>query len=105
MSRSPRDTFLSDQALAAGREAAADPGLAPIVVTAANGEQCSWCDCPDGPDSPHLNPDYRCGGCGSKAVSIVSSFTGPNRRYDYAACERHRDEVVAALVNAIRRSA
>ncbi|MEU7399709.1 hypothetical protein [Streptomyces sp. NPDC044948] len=106
MKRTPRDTFLSDQALAAARDAAADPSLAPIAVTAANGEQCTWCDCPLGPDSPHNNPNYRCGGCPKTAEAVVSAFAGPNRRYDYPACKRHRDDVVASLVTAIaKRSA
>lgn len=106
MNRTPQDTFLSDQALAAARDAAADPSLMPIAVTAANGEQCTWCDCPDGPSSPHNNPDYRCGGCPVPAAAVVSTFAGPARRYDFPACERHRDDVVAVAVLAItQRSA
>lgn len=106
MTRTPQDTFLSDQALAAARNAASAPGVVPIAITAANGEQCTWCDCPDGPDSPHNNPDYRCSGCPKPATAIVSTFAGPARRYDFPACERHRDDVVAAAVGAIaKRSA
>ncbi|MDQ0992197.1 hypothetical protein [Streptomyces sp. V3I7] len=95
--RTPQDTFLSDQTLAAAREAAMDPGTLPIAVTAANGEQCTWCDCPDGPDSPHNQRDYRCDGCPEKAESVVSLFAGPNLRYDYPACERHRLDIVATV--------
>jgi hypothetical protein len=105
VTRTPLDTFLSDQALAAGRTAAADPSLVPVVVTAANGEQCTWCDCPDGPGSPHNNPNYRCGGCGTAAKHVVSTFSGPNRRYDFPACERHRDDIVAAVIATTQRSA
>nr|WP_202551060.1 hypothetical protein [Streptomyces sp. SID8352] len=94
---------MSDQALAAARDAAAHPALAPIAITAANGEQCSWCDCPDGPDSPHNTANYQCSGCPKAAEAIVSAFAGPNRRYDYAACRRHRDDIVAALIDVIAK--
>lgn len=95
MSRTPQDTFLSDQTLAAAREAAGDPNLLPIAITAANGEQCTWCDCPDGPDSPHNQRDYRCGGCPATAKYVVSIHAGPYKRYDYPACDRHHTDIVA----------
>ncbi|MER6331832.1 hypothetical protein ABT298_21360 [Streptomyces sp. NPDC001034] len=95
--RTPQDTFLSDQTLAAAREAAADPGTIPVAVTAANGERCTWCDCPDGPDSPHNQRDYRCAGCPDQAKHVVSLFAGPNLRYDYPACERHQLDIVATV--------
>jgi hypothetical protein len=101
MTRTPQDTFLSDQALATARDAAADPNLVPVAITAANGEQCTWCDCPDGPDSPHNQRGYRCGGCPVKAESIVSFFAGPYMRYDYPACERHRMDIVATVAQLV----
>ncbi|WP_010361263.1 hypothetical protein [Streptomyces acidiscabies] len=99
MTRTPQDTFLSDQTLAAARDAAADPGLVPVAVTAANGETCTWCDCPDGPNSPHNQPDYRCGGCPTPAKYIVSTFAGPDIRFDYPACDRHHTGIVAAVAH------
>lgn len=101
MTRTPQDTFLSDQTLAAARDAAVDPKLMPIAITAANGEQCTWCDCPDGPDSPHNQRGYRCAGCLARAESVVSVFSGPNRRYDYPACERHRLDIVATVAKLV----
>ena len=98
MIRTPQDTALSDQALAAARDAAADPTLLPVALTAANNQQCSWCDCPDGPDSPHNQRDYRCPGCPADAKYVISTFAGPNLRYDYPACERHHTDILAAIV-------
>jgi hypothetical protein len=95
VTRTPQDTFLSDQALAAARDAAMDPSLLPVAITAANGEQCTWCDCPDGPDSPHNQRGYRCRGCPATAKYVVSIHTGPNMRYDYPACDRHHTDIVA----------
>jgi hypothetical protein len=100
--RTPQDTFLSDQALATARDAASDPGTVPVAVTAANGEQCTWCDCPDGPDSPHNQRDYRCGGCLATARYVVSTFAGPGVRFDYPACDRHHTDIVASIVRVVR---
>ncbi|MFJ4617390.1 hypothetical protein [Streptomyces sp. NPDC088812] len=102
MTRSPQDTFLSDQALAAARDAAADPSLVPVAITAANGEQCTWCDCPVGPDSPHNQRGYKCAGCPDTAKYVVSTFAGPNLRYDFPACERHASDIVAAVTATVR---
>ncbi|MFJ5728767.1 hypothetical protein [Streptomyces paradoxus] len=100
--RTPQDTFLSDQTLATARDAATDPSLVPVAVTAANGQQCTWCDCPDGPDSPHNRRDYVCGGCPTPAKNVVSTFSGPNLRYDFPACERHTTDIVASVATAVR---
>jgi hypothetical protein len=94
MTRSPQDTFLSDQALATARDAAADPNLVPVAVTAANGEQCTWCDCPL---DLHKQPGYVCGGCPLPAKSVVSTFAGPSLRYDFPACDRHTADIVASV--------
>ncbi|MFM9593371.1 hypothetical protein ACKI1O_28785 [Streptomyces scabiei] len=96
--RTPHDTFLSDQALATAREAAKDPDTIPVAMTAANGEQCTWCDCPLGPGSPHNQPDYRCPGCPEQAKTVVSTFAGPNLRYDFPACDRHTADIVTSIV-------
>ncbi len=102
MSPTPQETFWSDQTLAAAQEAAYDPSLLPVAVTAADGKaRCTWCDCPDGPDSPHNNPDYRCAGCPSLAVHVVSVQESPSLRYDYPACEKHWAEIVAQIAGAV----
>lgn len=101
MTRSPQDTFLSDQTLATARDAAADPSLVPVAITAANGEQCTWCDCPDGPNSPHNQRGYRCPGCPATAKNVVSTFTGPSIRYDFPACDRHTTDIVASVARVV----
>lgn len=90
--RTPQQTFLSDQALAAAREAAADPDQLAIALTAAEGkQQCSWCDCPI---EAHLNGET-CAGCPATAVHVVSVYATQHLRYDYPACERHHADIVA----------
>ncbi|MFI2431955.1 hypothetical protein [Streptomyces sp. NPDC018693] len=101
MTRTPQDTFLSDQALATARDAATDPDTVPVAVTAANDEQCTWCDCPDGPGSPHNQAGYRCPGCPTTAKYVVSTFAGPNLRYDFPACDRHHADIVAAVARTV----
>lgn len=98
----PRETFLSDQALAMARDIAADGRTIPIVLDPAHGQPCTWCDCPDGPDSPHNNPGYRCGGCTTPADIIVRVFVTADRRTDYPACDRHHAEIIAAVATAGR---
>jgi hypothetical protein len=101
VTRTPSQTFWSDQALATARDAAADPDLVPVAITAANGEQCTWCDCPMGPASPHNQRGYVCGGCPTTAKNVVSTFTGPNLRYDFPACDRHTTDIVASIARVV----
>ncbi|GAA4676624.1 hypothetical protein GCM10023347_33660 [Streptomyces chumphonensis] len=97
----PQETFWSDQTLAAVRDAARDPKLLPVAVVAApDNTRCSWCDCDDSEDSPHNRPGYRCAGCPETAMSVVAVHSGPHRRYDYPACDRHRDDIITTLVRA-----
>lgn len=98
MTRTPQDTFLSDQALATARDAAADPSLVPVAITAANGEQCTWCDCPL---DLHRQPGYVCDGCPTQAKHVVSTFDGPGVRYDFPACERHTTDIVASVAQVV----
>lgn len=95
--RTPRQTAFSDQANALARDLAADLSTLPIVLDPPNGEQCTWCDCPDGPNSPHNRSGYRCGGCPAAADHVVRVFSSPNRRVDYPACDRHHVEIIAAI--------
>ncbi|MFD9319316.1 hypothetical protein ACFWDQ_16730 [Streptomyces sp. NPDC060053] len=98
MTRTPEQTFWSDQALATARDAASDPSLVPVAVTAANGEQCTWCDCPL---ALHRQPGYSCGGCPATATSVVSTFAGPVLRYDFPACDRHTADIVASIAQVV----
>ncbi|MFE4701430.1 hypothetical protein ACFRIC_30650 [Streptomyces sp. NPDC056738] len=98
MTRTAQDTFLSDQTLATARDAAADPSLVPVAITAANGEQCTWCDCPL---ALHKQPGYRCGGCPTQAENVVSAFAGPGVRYDFPACDRHTTDIVASIAQVV----
>ncbi|MDT3395469.1 hypothetical protein RKE29_02180 [Streptomyces sp. B1866] len=97
MKRTAYQTFLADQTLAAAAEAAALPGQVPVAITTVDGGRCTWCDCPDGPDSPHNQRGYQCGGCPAPAAVVVSVHTGPELRYDFPACERHQADIVAAV--------
>ncbi|MGW1278042.1 hypothetical protein ACWD4V_13960 [Streptomyces tsukubensis] len=104
MTRTPQETFLSDQTLAAARHAAeATPGLLSVAITPANGEQCTWCDCPTSSDGPHSQPGYRCAGCPDSAKHVVSAYTGPDLRFDYPACRRHSPQIVIDLVETAGR--
>jgi hypothetical protein len=95
--RTPQDTFLSDQALAFARDIATDGNTIPIVLDPPNGETCTWCDCPDGPGSPHNRRGYRCPGCPANADAILRVFASPTVRYDFPACDRHQAHVIAAV--------
>lgn len=97
MTRTPRETFLSDQTLATARDLAADPRNVPIAITRAVGGRCTWCDCPDGADSPHNRPGYRCAGCPAPATAVLSAFVGPDHRYDYPACDEHTPDIVTSI--------
>ncbi|AGP56160.1 hypothetical protein [Streptomyces rapamycinicus] len=101
MTRTPYDTFLSDQTLATARDAATDPHTVPVAITAPNGEQCSWCECPDGPDSPHNQRGYRCPGCPQPAAAVVSVHARPVLRYDFPACDRHQTDIIASVVRTV----
>lgn len=102
MSPTPQQTFWSDQALATARDVAAAGNTVPIVLDPADGERCTWCDCPDGPDSPHNRRGYKCDGCPAGADYVVRLFAGPDVRYDFPACDRHHTDIIAAVAETIR---
>jgi hypothetical protein len=95
----PRDVARRDQAVAAARDMAAQPGTAACVVDyAPPGAQCSWCDCPsplDDPTSPHLNPAYTCGGCPEAAERVVRAMRGSVREIAAPVCTRHQADAYA----------
>lgn len=95
--RTPYDTFLSDQALAYAREQAETPGtLAVVLDYATPGQQCTWCDCPDGLNSPHNDTRFRCSGCPSHAYYVVHAVAG-TRQSDIPMCKAHHSDFVAML--------
>ncbi|MGW3936473.1 hypothetical protein [Streptomyces phaeochromogenes] len=87
----PLDTFLSDQALATGRDLAAN-GTPTVVVLPAEGS-CSWCDC----DVVAKEHDPRfCAGCpndAAMAMHIYSAATG-QRDWDILLCPGHKDDAM-----------
>lgn len=88
---SPLDTFLSDQALAAGRDLAAK-GTPTVVVLPAEGT-CAWCDC----NVTTENYDHRfCAGCPNDAAMVLhvySAATG-QREWDILLCPGHKDDAM-----------
>lgn len=80
-----------DQLMAGAREAAKEPGQAVVVVDyAAPAVQCSWCDCPDTPGSPHYtDPAYVCAGCPGAAAYVVQPFYGTPEAWGIPTCAAH----------------
>lgn len=93
MTLTPQQTFWSDQALAAAREEVKDGRTFAIVNDFANGEQCSWCDCPL---EAHY-ADYQCGGCPNSAASVLRTFNGSQVRRDIPVCAGHHADAVATI--------
>lgn len=91
---SPLDTFLSDQALATGRDLAAH-GTPTVVVLPATGS-CAWCDC-DVLAKEH-DPKF-CAGCprdAAMALNIYSAATG-KREQEILLCLEHKDDALGFL--------
>lgn len=100
--RTPQDTFLSDQALAAARDQASDGRtLAVVLDYATDGQQCSWCDCPDDPSSPHYQDSYRCDGCPADAYYVASMFNSTVGRRDIPLCRGHLGAFKAHVVHTL----
>lgn len=91
MTRTPQDTFLSDQGLAAARDLAADGKTVVIFPDAPDGEQCSWCDCPD---FEHTDQAYQCPACPAPAAAVLRIFDGTPVRRDIPVCDRHQLEAI-----------
>ncbi|MGQ4358894.1 hypothetical protein [Streptomyces sp. SAS_272] len=89
MTRTPNQTFWSDQALATARDVAADGRTVAVVNDFPNGEQCSWCDC-----TLADFKDHRCGGCPKPAGSILRIHDGTPVRRDIPVCEGHLDDAI-----------
>ncbi|MFE7446563.1 hypothetical protein ACFU7X_39625 [Streptomyces chartreusis] len=91
---SPLDTFLSDQALATGRDLAVR-GTPTVVVLPATGA-CQWCDCRVTSD----NYDHRfCAGCPHDAemVLVVYSAATGDRDWDIPLCSGHKEDAMQFL--------
>ncbi|MEU3441774.1 hypothetical protein ABZ755_15380 [Streptomyces griseoincarnatus] len=91
---SPLDTFLSDQALATGRDLAAH-GTPAVVILPATGT-CAWCDC----RVTSSNYDHRfCAGCPRDAAMVIhvySAATG-ERDWDILLCPEHKEDALQFL--------
>ena len=95
---SPLDTFLSDQALATGRDYAAR-GVPAVVVLPTTGT-CSWCDC----RVMSENYDHRfCAGCPRDAemVLVVYSAATGERDCDIVLCPGHKEDAMQFLTAVI----
>lgn len=93
MTRTAQETFWSDQALATARDVAADGRTIAIVNDFPNGEQCSWCDCPDEQVLGDIKA-HHCDGCHKPAGSILRVHDGTRLRRDIPVCDGHRDDAV-----------
>ncbi|MFG2855671.1 hypothetical protein ACGFZ9_34225 [Streptomyces mirabilis] len=96
MTRTPNQTFWSDQALAAARETAADGRTIAIVNDFPNGEQCSWCDCTLADFKGH-----RCSGCPDPAGSVLRVYDGSPARRDIPVCDGHREDAIVFAYRAL----
>ena len=96
MTRTPQQTFWSDQALAVARETAADGRTLAVVNDFPNGEQCSWCSCSDEETLADLK-GHRCAGCTNPAGSVLRVHDGSQVRRDIPVCEGHRDDAVVFI--------
>ncbi|WP_371670000.1 hypothetical protein OG985_21595 [Streptomyces sp. NBC_00289] len=90
----PLDTFLSDQALATGRDLAA--GGTPTVVILPAAGACTWCDC-DVLAKAH-DPRF-CAGCpnGAALVLVVYSADPTEQPQRIVLCEGHKHEAMQFL--------
>lgn len=91
---SPLDTFLSDQALATGRDLAAN-GTPTVVVLPAGGT-CAWCDC----NVTTENYDHRfCAGCPNDAGMALHVYSADRtqRPQTFLVCDSHKGDVMHFL--------
>jgi hypothetical protein len=102
VSRTPQQTFWSDQALARARDEAADGRTITIVHDYANGEQCSWCSCTDEDTLADLK-GHRCDGCPEPAETVMRVHTRMPVRRDIPICAGHRDEAITFMVRWLKR--
>lgn len=92
MTRTPLDTFLSDQALATGRDLAAN-GTPALVILPLDGGACDWCDCNVTAD----NHDAQfCAGCPNDAAMVMHIYSAASgqRERDVQLCPGHKDDAM-----------
>ncbi len=88
----PHETARRDQ-----RQAEAEAALRSGRVVfwediAPPGTQCSWCDCPLGPDSPHNRPGYVCPHtCPDRSAVVVWVLHFSQAPHPIPLCQRHHD--------------
>lgn len=97
MTRTPQQTFWSDQSLARARDEAADGRTIAIVHDWADGEQCSWCSCTEGEILADFK-GHRCGGCQETAETVMRVHNGTPVRRDIPICAGHRDDAITFMV-------
>lgn len=102
MTRTPSQTFWSDQALATARDEAADGRTIAIVHDYANGEQCSWCSCSDEKILADLD-GHCCSGCTETAETVMHVYGVTPGRRDIPICAGHQQDAVAFMVRWLKR--
>lgn len=96
MTRTPLDTFLSDQALAHARDLAAS-GTPTVVILPLDGGACDWCDC-----TTESHAQF-CAGCPNDAAMVMhiySAATGKRER-DVQLCPGHKDDAMRVITAVI----
>lgn len=86
----PHEVAKRDQAYAWATDHVMAGDAAMVVESVPPGFPCCWCDCPDVPDSPHLNPGYVCGNLCPDAATHVVQYRYLGNGTDYLVCDRHQ---------------
>lgn len=97
MTRTPLDTFLSDQALAHARDLAAH-GTPTVVILPLDGGACDWCDC----DVTAHHAQF-CAGCPSDAAMVMHIYSAASgqRERDVQLCPGHKDDAMRFITAVI----
>lgn len=102
MTRTPQQTFLSDQALAAARERTKIPGTMAVVIDyATDGQQCSWCPC----SAEQILGDrdgHQCAGCPREAAYVMHHFRhGSGVRNDIPLCHGCKGDAIHFMATVV----
>lgn len=99
MTRTPLDTFLSDQAHAHARDLAVH-GTPAVVALPLDGGACDWCDCTVTAD----NHDARfCAGCPREADMVLHIYSARNgqREQDIQLCPGHQGDAIRFIASVV----
>jgi len=100
----PHEIAKRDQALAAARAKAAEPGQVAIVEDdAPDGTRCSMCDCPPVNSDPASHDDANCPGCPDPAAVTIIVFATPQET-SASVCAGHLGRARQILTDALHRA-